>query len=88
MNDISSDKKFSLRPATVEDDPAIRGLVHIGRINPTGLDWRRFIVAVAPMEMDRSRATAAWRWLTRGRRIDCGRPGLAMPGVAWLLLNA
>jgi N-acetylglutamate synthase-like GNAT family acetyltransferase len=40
-------QKFALRPATVEDDPAIRRLVQIGRINPTGLDWRRFILAVA-----------------------------------------
>jgi amino-acid N-acetyltransferase len=40
--------KFTLRPASVEDDPAIRRLVQIGRINPTGLDWRRFIVAISP----------------------------------------
>jgi N-acetylglutamate synthase-like GNAT family acetyltransferase len=39
--------KFTSRPATAEDDPAIRRLVQIGRINPTGLDWRRFIVAIA-----------------------------------------
>jgi len=37
---------FSLRPATAEDDPAIRWLVRTGNINPTGLDWRRFVVAV------------------------------------------
>ena len=39
---------FSLRPATVDDDSAIRRLVQIGRINPTGLDWKRFCVAVTP----------------------------------------
>ena len=37
---------ITLRPATVEDDDAIRWLVHTGQINPTGLDWRRFVVAV------------------------------------------
>ena len=37
---------FSILPATATDDPAIRELVRIGRINPTGLDWRRFVVAV------------------------------------------
>ena len=40
--------KFTVRPATAEDDPAIRRLVQIGRVNPTGLDWRRFSVAVTP----------------------------------------
>ena len=36
---------FTLRPAAQADDQAIRDLVHIGQINPTGLDWRRFLVA-------------------------------------------
>jgi N-acetylglutamate synthase-like GNAT family acetyltransferase len=35
-----------LRPATKGDSPAIRALVHAAGINPTGLDWRRFLVAV------------------------------------------
>ena len=39
---------FTLRSATVEDDPAIRRLVHLGRINPTGLDWCRCILAISP----------------------------------------
>lgn len=46
--DILAGQKFTLRPAIAEDDPAIRRLVHLGRINPTGLDWRRFILAIAP----------------------------------------
>lgn len=37
---------FSLRAATADDIEAIRWLVHVGQINPTGLDWRRFVVAV------------------------------------------
>lgn len=37
---------FTYRPATLEDAPAIRALIFRVRINPTGLDWRRFIVAV------------------------------------------
>jgi N-acetylglutamate synthase-like GNAT family acetyltransferase len=40
--------KFTLRPATAEDDPAIQRLVQIGHINPTGLDWRRFVMAISP----------------------------------------
>jgi N-acetylglutamate synthase-like GNAT family acetyltransferase len=36
---------FNLRAATEADDPIIRELVHLGRINPTGLHWQRFILA-------------------------------------------
>ena len=37
---------FSLRPAAEEDSPAIHDLIREGQINPTGLDWRRFLLAV------------------------------------------
>ncbi|MFZ5910621.1 MAG: GNAT family N-acetyltransferase [Chloroflexota bacterium] len=37
---------FTLRPAVEADFPAIRALIRGARINPTGLDWRRFTVAV------------------------------------------
>jgi N-acetylglutamate synthase-like GNAT family acetyltransferase len=40
-------RQFTLRPASQADGQAIRDLVHLGRINPAGLDWRRFIVAEA-----------------------------------------
>jgi N-acetylglutamate synthase-like GNAT family acetyltransferase len=39
---------FTLRPAREADFPAIRALIHQVQINPTGLDWRRFVVAVTP----------------------------------------
>ncbi len=39
--------EFSLRQATQEDFPAIKALIHLVHINPTGLDWRRFVVAVS-----------------------------------------
>ena len=38
---------FSLRPAAEEDADVIRKLVRIGQINPTGLKWERFMVAVS-----------------------------------------
>ena len=38
--------KYTLRPARETDDAAIKGLIHSSGINPMGLDWRRFIVAV------------------------------------------
>lgn len=37
---------FILRPATEQDFPAIRQLIRQVRINPTALDWRRFVAAV------------------------------------------
>jgi N-acetylglutamate synthase-like GNAT family acetyltransferase len=36
-----------LRPAVETDSAAIVELIHMVRINPTGLDWRRFWVAVS-----------------------------------------
>lgn len=39
---------YTLRPATEEDASTIRRLVRIGQINPTGLQWKRFIVAETP----------------------------------------
>jgi N-acetylglutamate synthase-like GNAT family acetyltransferase len=49
--------KFSLRPAIAEDFPAIKRLINVVQINPTGLDWHRFVIAVDE----------------RGRMIGCGQ---------------
>lgn len=38
--------EFTLRQAAAEDFPAIRRLIQRVQINPTGLDWHRFVVAV------------------------------------------
>ena len=40
------EKLFSLRPAMEADFPEIKALIRQVRINPTGLDWHRFAVAV------------------------------------------
>lgn len=37
---------YTLRPARKTDAPAIRRLIWRARINPTGLDWRHFVLAV------------------------------------------
>lgn len=37
---------FALRPASAAEFPAIRALIQEVGINRTGLDWRRFVVAV------------------------------------------
>ena len=38
--------EYQIRPATARDAPAIRSLIHDVQINPTGLSWRHFLVAV------------------------------------------
>jgi N-acetylglutamate synthase-like GNAT family acetyltransferase len=35
----------AFRPATANDAADIKALIHLVRINPTGLNWKRFIVA-------------------------------------------
>jgi N-acetylglutamate synthase-like GNAT family acetyltransferase len=35
----------TLRPATATDQKPIRDLIHLVGINPTGLNWQRFIIA-------------------------------------------
>jgi N-acetylglutamate synthase-like GNAT family acetyltransferase len=49
--------EFFIRPALSVDSGSIRDLVHQARINPTGLDWRRFLVAVS----------------SEGRIVGCGQ---------------
>jgi N-acetylglutamate synthase-like GNAT family acetyltransferase len=39
---------YVVRPATRQDFPEIRALIHAVSINPTGLAWRHFLVAVIP----------------------------------------
>jgi len=40
------ENNFTLRPATEQDFSAIQRLIRQVHINPTALDWRRFVVAV------------------------------------------
>ena len=37
---------FTLRPARETDFKAIKRLIRLGGINPMGLDWKRFLVAL------------------------------------------
>ena len=39
---------FTLRPAQPSEAQSIRDLIHTVGINPMGLDWRRFILALTP----------------------------------------
>lgn len=37
--------EYVIRPAVLEDSASIRNLVRQAKINPTGLNWERFLVA-------------------------------------------
>lgn len=37
---------FTLRPAQESESGVIKDLIHLAGINPMGLDWKRFVVAV------------------------------------------
>ena len=37
---------FSLRPARESESRVIKDLIHLTGINPAGVDWKRFIVAI------------------------------------------
>jgi len=39
---------YALRLALKEDLPFIKELIQLGEINPTALDWKRFVVATNP----------------------------------------
>lgn len=40
--------EYQIREASKRDFPAIKKLIYSVRINPIGLDWRRFVVACDP----------------------------------------
>jgi N-acetylglutamate synthase-like GNAT family acetyltransferase len=40
--------EYIIKPAVKEDSATIRAMVRQARINPTGLDWRRFLIAQTP----------------------------------------
>lgn len=40
---------YEVRPAVKSDSAQIRDLINLVGINPTGLGWRRFLVAVKPL---------------------------------------
>jgi len=41
---------YTLRPARETESRAIKELIHFVGINPMGVDWKRFIVAVNPQD--------------------------------------
>ncbi|MCA9969475.1 MAG: GNAT family N-acetyltransferase [Anaerolineales bacterium] len=49
--------RVTLQPATAAHEEAIKALIRSVRINPLGLDWRRFVVAVG----------------VNGRVVGCGQ---------------
>lgn len=54
---MNNQDRFTLRSATQADAQAIRALIREVQINPTGLNWQRFIIAVD----------------AQGRLVGCGQ---------------
>jgi N-acetylglutamate synthase-like GNAT family acetyltransferase len=46
MEPSSITENYRLRPATAQDAPSIKRIISFVHINPMGLDWHRFILAV------------------------------------------
>ena len=45
---MSVERQYTIRPASEADFPSVRAIIHAVQINPMGLDWRRFLVAIDP----------------------------------------
>ncbi len=48
IRNITLDAEYTLRPATEDDAHTIRAIIYAVKINPTSLDWQRFILATVP----------------------------------------
>ena len=46
--EMNATREYDLRPATQSDEATIRALVNGEHLNPMGLEWSNFIVAVLP----------------------------------------
>ncbi len=69
-NQQSKISNFHMRRARQEDAPAIRALIHEVGINPTALDWRRFLLAVTPVSQG---VTPVSQGISADRMIGCGQ---------------
>jgi amino-acid N-acetyltransferase len=57
---------YEIRPALESESPQIKNLIHLVGINPSGLDWRRFVVAVN----ERDEVIACGQVKPHGRRDE------------------
>lgn len=46
MENSTATGEYSLRPAAAEDARTIRSIIQLVHINPTGLSWKRFLLAI------------------------------------------
>jgi N-acetylglutamate synthase-like GNAT family acetyltransferase len=77
-----------LRPARKEEFPAIRALIYAVGINPTGLDWRRFIIAVTPEgELAGCGQVKPHADGSRELASIAVRPGFRLQGIARAILS-
>ena len=64
-DDQTKDHMTNIRPARETESAQIRDLIHLTGINPMGLDWRRFVVAVN----DRDEMVACGQLKPHGKEI-------------------
>jgi predicted N-acetyltransferase YhbS len=62
---VEEELRYTLRPAREEEDAAIKDIIYSAGINPLGLDWRRFLVAVD----DQDRVIATGQIKPHGKEI-------------------
>lgn len=62
---MEEELRYTLRPAREEEDAAIKDIIHSAGINPLGLDWRRFLVAVD----DKDRVIATGQIKPHGKEV-------------------
>jgi GNAT superfamily N-acetyltransferase len=48
MSERPHDAAVTIRPAQCTEKPLLVSMIRAGRLNPLGLDWRRFLVAELP----------------------------------------
>lgn len=70
---MGNERQYMIRPAKQGEAGEIRRMVYTARINPMGLDWRRFVVAVDPDgRLEGYRSTAelcphVWKFVSKNR---------------------
>lgn len=78
---------ITIRPATEDDQHAITRLVHDTRLNPNGLDWRRFMVADEGGRIVGCAQLKIHRHGTRELRLLAVEPGRRGAGIGSRLLE-
>lgn len=78
---------YTLRPATQQDQPTIRAIIRASRINPMGLKWTQFVLAVADGEVIGCGQVKPHRDGSRELASIAVLPGWRSQGIAAAIIN-